>query len=461
MSLTQDCPALPQDPAPQPRVQSRNEEHARAIYATLLDRPASGVAVSLCEELLDGLLRDKQKRNPRAKQRVAFGALIADLLHRDPADNGGWLYRSLRPEGFTGEAIGYRVFRPIVEAMDGTMLEVVTGRQFWTKTELTGGKWQIANQQATRFRATDHLRQLFEDQGINHANWSEHFERDSGAVEKAQGKRPVSVILRGGKPPRSTGVTKGHPLPIDLKDPVVSAMVSRMDKLNDYLSSQRIEPYGPTVQLKRIFSEGDKPDHDWRQGGRLYTPGRESYQNAKKEARKAISINGDPTVELDIQSSHLTLLVGLGHLPVECLDSDPYAVEGIPRSVVKQWVTMTMSHGKRHLRWPKDASDELLSKHGIDVKKDYPIGRTGDTILEKLALIQSDGRSVPAGWGELQFLESEIMLACMETLAFDHDVPSLTVHDSLIVPVEAESLARATLQEKFKEMLGVMPEVMA
>jgi hypothetical protein len=194
---------------------------------------------------------------------------------------------------------------------------------------------------------------------------------------------------------------------------------------------------------------------------RLYAPGKQSYQNAKKEARKSITIKGQPTVELDIQASHLAILVGLGHLPANCLHGDPYKVEGIPRAVVKQWVTMTISHGKRHKEWPKGAAEGLMKDHGIDVRGAYPIRKTGDTILEALPLIQSNGLSVPVGWGELQFRESEIIMAAMETLAYEYGIPSLPVHDSLIVPVEAEGLARETLQEAFRSSLGVVPRVKA
>lgn len=448
--------SLPQDPASSPSAREREN----ATYAALLDRPSSALAISLCAILLEKLLHHKQKQKPRHKQREAFGGLIADLLHRDPAEHGGWLYRSMRPAGFNGEAIGYRVFCPIFDAMKGHMLENVTGRQFLTKTEFTAGQWAVANQQATRFRATEWLWRWFEEQGITRDNWSEHFSRDPEAVRKVQQKPKVSLVLRGGKPPRSAGVDKRPSLPILMEDPTVTAMASRLAKLNTFLMAQAVEPYGPTVHLQRIFSEGHLPDHGWRYGGRLYAVGgKASYQNAKKEARRGITINGRPTVELDLRSSHLSILVGLGHLPMECLEGDPYAIEGIPRSVVKRWVNMTISHGKRHPRWPKAATTDLLKDHGIDVRVDYPIKRTGDAILAKLPLIGSDGLGVPVGWGELQFRESEVILSCMETLAYEHGVPSLPVHDSLIVPHEAEVLAREALKAAFRSSLGITPEI--
>ncbi|WP_142637261.1 hypothetical protein [Sphingomonas sp. IC081] len=431
-----------------------------ATFATLLDRPQSDLAKGLCNALLECLLRDRQKPKPRQKQKEAFGGLIADLLHRDPADNGGWLYRAIRPEGFTGEAIGYRVVRPIFEAMTADrFIEVELGKQRMAKGELTGGNWQIAGQQATRFRATDALRQWFEDRGIALADWHEHFGPDADALAKAQSKPQAYLILRGGKPPRSTGIGKRPSLPIDPKDPMTAAMIARMEKLNGFLSNQAIEPFGPTVHLKRIFAEGQLPDHGWRHGGRLYALSRGNYQNAKREARKAITLNGLSTVELDLRSSHLTILAGLGHVPKECLEGDPYTIDGIPRAIVKQWVTMTISHGKRHRSWPKEAAADLTAKYGIDPIKEYPIKETGDRILEKLPLPLGGGTNASVGWGELQFLESEIILSVMETLAYEHDIPALPVHDSLIVPTASAGLVKRIIGEIFKDRLGVSPVI--
>ncbi|NYH94614.1 hypothetical protein, partial [Novosphingobium marinum] len=133
---------------------------------------------------------------------------------------------------------------------------------------------------------------------------------------------------------------------------------------------------------------------------------------------------------------------------------DPYEVHGIPREIVKRWVNMTLDNGKRHRGWRKEVREEFLTKHGIDLSKQYPITKTGDAILERLPILQEDGSSVAVGWGERQFIESEVLMESMEVLAYDHDVPSLPIHDSLIVPREAEALARETMIESFKARLG-------
>ncbi len=58
---------------------------------------------------------------------------------------------------------------------------------------------------------------------------------------------------------------------------------------------------------------------------------------------------------------------------------------------------------------------------------------------------------------DFQFLESEAIIDAMLVLQQVHDVPSLPVHDSLIVPREAEGLARETLSTSYKDRVGVTP----
>lgn len=245
---------------------------------------------------------------------------------------------------------------------------------------------------------------------------------------------------------------------LDRTDPKVIANLERMDRLNDFLAAQTVEPFGP-IFLRRIFSNGDLPGFDWNCGGRLYALGSDNFQTAKRKDRSSMLINGQTTKEIDLRASHLSLLVGLGHMPISVLDGDPYQVQGLPREVVKQWVTMTMSHGKRHQRWPSQAKRELKDKHGWELTTDFPIIPTGDAILAKLPILGSEGEALSVSWGELQFIESEILLNTMEELAFGHGVASLPVHDSLVVPESDVELAASTLKDAFKSSVGVEPVV--
>lgn len=453
-AMTRSTNSLPYDPETYEPPHPAHELGA-AKFAPLTASPSSSGAQGACKALLDELAKDMDdKITP--KQLNALGAVTADLLERPPEDQGGWLYRSLNAASFTGAPVGHRPFMKVYSAMCGSMIEEVRGNRVWTDSQIAKSGKLMQWQRATRFRATPGLRQWFSDRGITHDTWSTHFARDVSGPFTSKGT--CSIVLRSGKPPRHFRVSKGYPVPLDRSDHQVSAMVARMDRINEYLGRAEVSPHGPVI-LRRIFAQGDDPAHGWRQGGRLYAVGAAPYQTAKRQQRANITINGRSTVEIDIQASHLTILSSLGHLPH--FEGDPYDLGGDPpRPVVKQWVNMTLSHGKRHARWPKEAVDNLLKNEGIDLKVDYPLGSTGDTILRHLPILRDDGSpSVAMGWGELQFLESEVILTCLEVLAFEHDVPALPVHDSLIVPKDAEDVAKSVLGRTFKAAFGVDPVI--
>jgi len=430
------------------------EDLSAATYAALSARPVSHAALSAVEELAHLMLPQVGEKSTSIR-RKALGALLADLAERDVDDHGGWLYRSLDAGAFTSQAVGYKPFMTIYRAMTKVgYLEQVLGNRVWTASELSASGRTPAWQRATRFRSTPTLREWLEVKGIVRADWSSHFER-STSVPIVAG-RFLPVILRAGKPPKHFGAAQARKIPITRSDPNVAQLAGRMDRINAYLAGVKVEPFGPVV-LRRIFAQGDDPAHDWSQGGRMYAIGATPYQTAKRAQRKDIIINGEPTVELDIQASHLTILAGLGHVPR--FTGDPYSIEEVlNREVVKRWVNMTLSHGKRHRTWPKEAVEDF-AKRGVDLRQDFPIKTTGDAILRHLPILMEDGSGVAVGWGELQFRESEVVLATMERLAFEHDVPALPVHDSLIVSVEARDLATAKLMEEWRCSFAVAPVI--
>jgi hypothetical protein len=424
-----------------------------ATYAALSAEPTSDLAVSLCQSLAAKLFHQRVRGATRL-QTKATGAIVADLLERDPDDMGGWLYHSTSPNAFNASPIGYRPFVAAYDAMSAFMVQTVRGTRQYTSSALTGGTRQVNWDRATRFRADPWLRDWFADEGIGYENWGDHFTRIPQPIDRQQ----ASIALRPIRTRRFNGYTFATSLTIDRADPQVGLLIRQMDRLNEFLEQQDLQPFGP-VFLRRIFATEPETQPKWNLGGRLYAVGGENYQNVRKDARSSIKINGEAVTELDVRASHLTLLVGLGYLPKNVLEGDPYEIDGIPRSVVKQWVTMTISHGSRHRAWPKKAREEFLEKHGIDLSKQFPLRTTGDTILLKLPIVGGDNRATLASWGELQFLESQIILKTLEVLAFDLGVPALPVHDSIIVPQSKADLAASTLKECFKSIGGVEPEV--
>jgi hypothetical protein len=57
------------------------------------------------------------------------------------------------------------------------------------------------------------------------------------------------------------------------------------------------------------------------------------------------------------------------------------------------------------------------------------------------------------------YLESEAIIGAMLALTRDHQVPSLPVHDSLIIPASKFKHAKEALIQNFRKQTGVVPRL--
>jgi hypothetical protein len=60
-------------------------------------------------------------------------------------------------------------------------------------------------------------------------------------------------------------------------------------------------------------------------------------------------------------------------------------------------------------------------------------------------------------WADLMWLESAVMVSTMLDLKREYAVPSLSVNDSLIVPVSKADIASQTLAKRFHGLTKVKP----
>src|SRR4029077_10946523 len=106
----------------------------------------------------------------------------------------------------------------------------------------------------------------------------------------------------------------------------------------------------------RTFNMGDAEDFAWNKGGRLYSDGRGSYQNVPRPQRLKMTIDGERVCEIDIRASYLTILHARYNIPFAVsAEVDPYQITGIPRNVVKAWVTVRFGTKSTRTRWPSEA----------------------------------------------------------------------------------------------------------
>lgn len=386
------------------------------------------------------LKRSRRYRRGAKKQRQhveAAGKVVGDLLIAASRDAMRWSSRSLRANSFTGSPVSYRQYMAIREAMLG--LGWIEEHPGYFEVY---GNWEL--RRSRRLRATPELLRLAQLSGIDLASAEMHFPVSLPAkplILKAASKR-----LRGRK-------ASGREISFS-ETPRTREMASEIRELDEFIAKHDLEG-GIHRGYRRIFNQGDQIGFRWNKGGRLYSVGDDSYQTLKKAQRLQMRIDGEPVVEIDIRASYLTILYALLGLTLD-QNRDPYDVPGLPRDVVKAWITMTIGHDKFHKRWPAKSREELF-KRGIDVE-DYKLAHVQERVLAAHPILRS--WPVPGIDGfDLMFSESEAILATMLTLKRDHGVVCLSVHDSIIVPASAQSIAEEVLKTEYAKAIGVTPSL--
>ena len=80
-----------------------------------------------------------------------------------------------------------------------------------------------------------------------------------------------------------------------------------------------------------------------------------------------------------------------------------------------------------------------------------------ETVTKHLPLLGTWG-DLGVNWADLMYLESKAMIQAMLDL-MRSGIPSLSVHDSLIVPASCADLATNTLSEHYRDVCGVTPTI--
>lgn len=421
-------------------------------FMSLDTEPYSSISISLIYDISQ-LVHNKSGKRYKItiELRQAVGAMIGDLLANAVEGVECYGYRSIGLPTFTGMAIGYKPFKVVMDAMESlNLLEVIPGDRGSLK-----GRTKVRD--ATRFRAKPPLLEIALGYGITPGSWSCHFRQMPRLAKVAH-----PILLRS-----SSEIFYGHKLPcaamkVDKALPVVQRLAEQVHDINAFMARQELHlgDYKHRY-FQRIFGQGEELGRDYTKGGRLYSPGQDSYQQMPSCERTVIKINGEATVEVDIGSSFLTIyrvLTGTSFDP----EADAYDIPGVPRFVAKSWVVMTFGHDRYHSKWPAKIKAKYKAQ-GLgsgNLQKDHPIGRTRDMILAALPELRAWPTST-IRWGELQYVESCAVVQTVHTLAMQYGVPALPVHDSIRVPVSTQGLATRVLSDAFYKHVGVRPVIKA
>ena len=456
----------------------------RAIYATLNSRPVTDGAQALVDSVVAQVLAQehlsgKSKRhgpNADAHRRLT-GAFLADLMRALGSSKAdGWVFRSMMTATFSGSGdASHRRFTGLIEAMEGAGLLDVRKARAWggsrfpvvredgTDEDHEHDDGAEQERSATKFRATKALRDLIAAHGLDPSEARVHF---------LQALPDNPIVLRGASTSTKGRKVKGAKLDA-MKMPALSHLrddlathEDALRRLNTFLDGFTYEG-GVHRGYRRVFNLADDPKFAFDKGGRLYSQGEDAYQTMSKGKRRKMLIDGDKVVEMDIRASFLSVLHGLNGLPFDARQ-DPYELDTLPammvggtdmrRWAVKAWTVATLGHSQHFTKWPDRPRDDFLKLTGRQLQAVYPIGTVKKRMTEKFPILGRWG-NLKENWADLMAKEASAIFDTMTELMVQLGIPSLTVHDSLIVKRKDLEVAQATLERHYVVHCHILPYI--
>jgi len=405
-------------------------------YFPLIHLPHSDNAKAMVDKMAVQVAKAVGRKNkPTEPFKAALGALIHDLLHLEGRDRDTYGYRQMKPECFTGAHISFRGYTDCIYGLHSA------GFTFYEEGD---PDWEGGNPFSTRTKARATLLVYAAGYGITPASLADHFEqRPPAAVIRDP------IVLKTAK----TFTRDGERMRFDPTHPKAMQYAYEVNVLNAYFAKQKLTN-ASHYAFQRVFSRGDLEGWDFSIGGRLYSVGGVNYQQVPSTKRQSILINGEASVEVDLKASHITILHYLAGVSLPDR-RDIYDFGEYPRDVVKAFINATLGYSTFHKKWSKGVVDDLEENKDIDLKV-YDFNAVKAATLEAVPILQTWDNS-DFRWGDLQYAESESMIAAILELALVHDVPAYPLHDSLRVPVSKKELVKRVMRKSFVEHLGFEP----
>ncbi len=442
--------------APPPRLTANSAADHRewltsAKLLTLDLQPASGGALGLIEHLVKEVCatevragRRRRRDKERQQLSAALGAVVGGVLTRWGSDEPVPVFRSLVAQRFSSCLIGYRAFIAASDALG--LLDLVNRKEGFQNIFLfdrpvwTGGK-------AARFWPTAKLLALAAGYGVVPTTLKSDFQRRvNTSVPKVAAPIELKSLRERGRDDRvRLTVPRTDEQANRLRDDVVA--------FNQFAAEHEVKGCRPP-RFKRVFTAC------WRLGGRWIAVGEDgTYQTMAEASRVSdITINGEPVAEVDVKSSHLSIMHGL--LGLTLPEGDLYEFAGVPRPVIKAWMTATLGKGSPVRRWPKRTVADVPQVSSISaievcqmICARYPFmsdpARAVATAA-RLWELADIGKLASLLTHRLMAIEAEALTGAMRALragVCHGGVPvlALPLHDSLIVPRSCAGAAEAVL----------------
>lgn len=413
----------------------------RAVPDALEGRAASVEAEALVQHVFEQVqsLDTRQRKGEKRFKTLKCGIeafLSALLLPQDSNSKIPFVAIATGRDAFTGREVSAKTFQRVRNAFE---------QNSWVNTSPGfATTWWYGRGGYTRFEATESLLELSRQFGVEPSEASKHFKA---------GLPYDPLALKAKKPKGNPEAGRILKIPAHLEESSV-ALREGVRALNNFLDKQELSNcihYG----YIRAFNCGDMPEFNWNMGGRLYSQGPGNYQQRPESERLKILINGEAVCDLDFRASYLTIFHAI-HGEQLPLDSDPYRVAGLTddkRAAAKRWMTVSFGQGKLLTQW----SSRMLKEADADGLKlrEHPVSEIKKALLSSyplLAKIENDPDPKPL-WARLMFTESHVIMETMKALMAE-GIPSLSMHDGLIVPQNRQARAEGSLKATFKRLTG-------
>ncbi len=207
------------------------------------------------------------------------------------------------------------------------------------------------------------------------------------------------------------------------------------------------------TDIYRVFNNGDADNPRFEKGGRLFGGW---WMSIGEELRRAITINAQPTVEIDYAECHPRMLYHRAGL--RC-DGEPYT---LPEIAAYERSTEVAPHTYRpYIKWLMNVMINCRGRPEFALKPDDIAMPPDFTVRQIIGFIEANHKPIVRDFGtgvglDLMLIESEIALAIVSA-ATAEGWPVLSVHDSFITTVNQRDRLEALMNDAYIQRFRQRP----
>lgn len=277
----------------------------------------------------------------------------------------------------------------------------------------------------------------------------------SSALARQELIQPVTAILKN-EPrlviaaPRETIILRNsdHDNIDYIDSQAIDRMRRRLERINEAIVSMDISD-NASAPLTRIFNL------NFNRGGRFYAMGG-AYQSMTKEARKALTINGEAVVELDFKTLHPALLYAEAgaRLPADSYDIPPW-----PRDLVKVALLIIINADSLHTARAAIAFNDEIAAAGYE-KGSQDAFRKASALIDAIKRAHRPiARFFHSDAGARLMSIDSAIAETVQLLMLKRGIVVLPVHDSFLVPASKAAELRETMARAAYEVAHLAAQI--